>query len=51
MKTVESNEQVGGELVDSLLSCSDSLLEAGARPSTETGDEAARLSPVHGLSM
>ena len=46
----ESNEQVGGELVDSLLGCSDSLLEAGARPSTKTGNEAAVCPPVHGLS-
>lgn len=50
MKTVKANEQVGGELVDSLLGCSDSPLEAGARPSTETGDEAAVCPPVHGLS-
>jgi len=50
MKTVTANRQVGGELVDSLLGCSDSLLEAGARPSTETGDGVAVCPPVHVLS-
>ena len=46
----ESRQAGGRELVDSLLGGSDSLLEAAARPSTETGDGVAVCPPVHALS-
>ena len=49
-KIVKAKKQVSGELVDSLLGCSNFFFEASAWPSAERGDGATICPSVHALS-